>query len=124
MKNDFYFLVDSLQTFCHHIKWYFCLLSSSPVLPVMSKGIGVLPQRARQNRRNLDDFMVYCVISGFVSIIGTHNERYMLWQFVKNNENAAYACINYGEAFCPEVIEDRSICIDGDIGNVVELLKG
>ena len=84
----------------------------------------MLPQRARQNRRNLDDFMVYCVISGFVSIIGTHNERYMLWQFVKNNENAVYACINYGEAFCPEAIEDRSICIDGDIGNVVELLNG
>jgi len=42
---------------------------------------------------------------------------------VKNNKNATYACINYGEAFCPEAIEDRSICIDGDIGNVVELLK-
>ena len=50
--------------------------------------------------------------------------KYPFWQFVKNNENAAYACINYGEAFCPEAIEDRSICIDGDIGNVVELLKG
>ena len=49
--------------------------------------------------------------------------KYPFWQFVKNNKNAAYACINYGEAFCPEVIEDRSICIDGDIGNVVELLK-
>ena len=50
--------------------------------------------------------------------------KYPFWKFVKNNENAAYACINYGEAFCPEAIEDRSICIDGDIGNVVELLKG
>ena len=50
--------------------------------------------------------------------------KYPFWQFVKSNENAAYACINYGEAFCPEAIEDRSICIDGDIGNVVELLKG
>ena len=50
--------------------------------------------------------------------------KYPFWQFVKNNENAAYACINYGEAFCSEAIEDRSICIDGDIGNVVELLKG
>ena len=49
--------------------------------------------------------------------------KYPFWQFVKSNENAAYACINYGEAFCPEAIEDRSICIDGDIGNVVELLK-
>ena len=48
----------------------------------------------------------------------------MVMKFVKSNENAAYACINYGEAFCPEAIEDRSICIDGDIGNVVELLKG
>ena len=49
--------------------------------------------------------------------------KYPFWQFVKNNKNATYACINYGEAFCPEAIEDRSICIDGDIGNVVELLK-
>ena len=49
--------------------------------------------------------------------------KYPFWQFVKSNENAAYACINYGEAFCPEAIEDRSFCIDGDIGNVVELLK-
>ena len=49
--------------------------------------------------------------------------KYPFWQFVKNNKNATYACINYGEAFCPEAIEDRSICIDEDIGNVVELLK-
>ena len=36
------------------------------------------------------------------------------------NENATYACVNYGEAFCPEEIEDRSICIDGDIVEVLE----
>lgn len=49
--------------------------------------------------------------------------KYPFWQFVKNNEKATYACINYGEAFCPKEIENRSICIDGDIGDVVELLK-
>lgn len=26
------------------------------------------------------------------------------------------------EAFCPKEIEDRSICIDGDIGEVLEKL--
>lgn len=28
---------------------------------------------------------------------------------------AEYACVNYGEAFCPARIEDRSVCINGDI---------
>lgn len=36
------------------------------------------------------------------------------------NEKAVYACLNYGESFCPEKIADRSICIDGDIGEVFE----
>lgn len=36
-----------------------------------------------------------------------------------SNEKAVYACINYGEAFCPREIEDRSICIDGDIGEIL-----
>ena len=44
--------------------------------------------------------------------------KYPFWQFVKNNNKAVYVCINYGEAFCPKEIEDRSICIDGDIGAI------
>ena len=44
--------------------------------------------------------------------------KYPFWQLVKNNNKAVYACINYGEAFCPKEIEDRSICIDGDIGAI------
>lgn len=39
------------------------------------------------------------------------------------NEKAVYACINYGEAFCPGEIEERSICIDGDIGWILDELK-
>ena len=35
------------------------------------------------------------------------------------NKNSVYACINYDEAFCPKEIEDRSICIDEDIGVVL-----
>ena len=50
--------------------------------------------------------------------------KYPFWQMTLSNENAVYACLNYGEAFCPGEIENRSICIDDDIGSVLdELLK-
>ena len=49
--------------------------------------------------------------------------KYPFWQMTLTNEKAVYACINYGEAFCPDRIEDRSICIDGDIGAVLQQLK-
>ena len=48
--------------------------------------------------------------------------KYPFWQMVNDNKNSTYACINYGEAFAPKEIEDRSICIDGDIGEVIKEL--
>ena len=39
-----------------------------------------------------------------------------------DNENAVYACLNYSEACCPRQIEDRSIVIDGDSGEVIKQL--
>lgn len=38
------------------------------------------------------------------------------------NPNAIYACINRGQAVCPEEIEKQSICIDADIGSVLQAL--
>ena len=49
--------------------------------------------------------------------------KYPFWRMTMANESAMYACLNYGEAFCPAEIEDRSICIDGDIGIVIEDLQ-
>lgn len=49
--------------------------------------------------------------------------KYPFWQMTMNNPNAVYACINYGEAICPREIKERSICVDGDIGEVITLLK-
>ena len=49
--------------------------------------------------------------------------KYPFWQMTMANENAVYACLNYGEAFCPGELEDRSICIDGDIGEVLDAIK-
>lgn len=45
--------------------------------------------------------------------------KYPFWQLCADNDKSVYACINYGEAFCPAEIQDRSICIDGDIGEVL-----
>ena len=39
------------------------------------------------------------------------------------NPKAVYACVNYGEAIAPKEIADRSICIDGDIGAVLDALR-
>ena len=46
------------------------------------------------------------------------------WQMTAQDPDATYACINYGEAVCPEAIEEKSILIDGDIGKVMERLRG
>lgn len=32
------------------------------------------------------------------------------------NEKPIYACLNYGEVFCPDGIADRPICLAEDIG--------
>ncbi|MBQ9199952.1 MAG: hypothetical protein IJ141_07200 [Lachnospiraceae bacterium] len=45
--------------------------------------------------------------------------KYPFWQMTAANPNAFYACLNYGEAFAPEVIKERAICIDGDIGETL-----
>lgn len=46
--------------------------------------------------------------------------KYPFWQMTAKNPKAIYACVNHGEAACPAEIGRRSICLNGDIG---ELLK-
>ena len=48
--------------------------------------------------------------------------KFPFWQMTAKNPNAVYACVNYGEAVCPEQIKDRSVCLDGDIGSVLAKL--
>ena len=49
--------------------------------------------------------------------------KYPFWRFTSQNPNATYACINYGEAICPPQIQNRSICINADIGEVLSAVK-
>ncbi|MGP1575891.1 MAG: SIR2 family NAD-dependent protein deacylase [Treponema sp.] len=46
--------------------------------------------------------------------------KYPFWQMTAKNPNARYACINFGEAFVPYEIEKQSICLDGDIGEILK----
>ena len=48
--------------------------------------------------------------------------KYPFWKMTDRNPKAIYACINLGEAFAPTEIRDRSICIDGDIGEALRTL--
>ncbi len=48
--------------------------------------------------------------------------KYPFWEMTRQNPDAVYACVNLGAAFVPKEIEERSICIDWDIGEVLECL--
>ncbi len=49
--------------------------------------------------------------------------KYPFWRMTNSNPNATYACINFGDAYCPTEIEDRAICIDSDILNVIKSIE-
>ena len=49
--------------------------------------------------------------------------KYPFWQMTADNPDAVYACVNFGEAVCPEDIMAQAICIDGDIGTVIDELR-
>ena len=50
--------------------------------------------------------------------------KYPFWQMVKQYKNARYVCLNKGEAWAPEDIRDRSICVNGDMGKIFQFLRG
>ena len=45
--------------------------------------------------------------------------KYPFWQMTAKNPDATYACINQGQAVCPQEIEQRSICMNADVGYIV-----
>lgn len=48
--------------------------------------------------------------------------KYPFWRMTAANPRAVYACVNKGEAVCPRELEGRAVCVDGDIGEVLEIL--
>lgn len=48
--------------------------------------------------------------------------KFVFHRLTKNNRLSTYACINYGEAYAPKEIADRSIVINADAGEVIKML--
>ena len=72
--------------------------------------------RTRQGRRIL--FLELGVGYNTPGII-----KYPFWRMTAQDPKAVYVCINRGQAVCPAEIAGRSICIDGDIGEVLTDLR-
>ena len=49
--------------------------------------------------------------------------KYPFWRMTRDWKNATYACLNSGEAYAPDEIRRKSICIDGDIGQILSRLS-
>ncbi len=48
--------------------------------------------------------------------------KYSFWRMTHQWKDAVYACLNYGEAYAPDEIKKKSICINGDIGEILDQL--
>lgn len=46
--------------------------------------------------------------------------KFPFWRMVHDWHNAVYACINLREAFAPDEIREKSICINDDIGTILK----
>lgn len=44
------------------------------------------------------------------------------WRMTLQNPNAVYACLNMGDAFCPDEIARQSLCINCDVSKALERL--
>lgn len=49
--------------------------------------------------------------------------KYPFWQMTAKNPKAVYACVNAGEAYAPGEIAERSICINDDIGKILQQIQ-
>ena len=72
--------------------------------------------RRHQNRRVL--FLEAAVGFNTPAIV-----KYSFWKMAYEWKDALHVCLNYGEAFAPDELKNKSICINGDIGTIVNQLR-
>lgn len=48
--------------------------------------------------------------------------KYSFWRMAYEWKDAVYACLNKGEAYAPDEIKKKSICVNGDIGKILSQL--
>jgi hypothetical protein len=45
--------------------------------------------------------------------------KYPFWQMTYQWPRATFACLNFGQAVAPDEIKLKSICLDGDVGDIL-----
>lgn len=48
--------------------------------------------------------------------------KYSFWRMTYDWKDAMYICLNYGEAYAPDEIKKKSLCINADIGEILDKL--
>ena len=48
--------------------------------------------------------------------------KYPFWQMTDKWKHAHYICLNYGQAYAPDEIKDKSVCVNKDIDEVIRRL--
>lgn len=48
--------------------------------------------------------------------------KYSFWRMTYDWKDAMYVCLNYGEAYAPDEIKKKSLCINADIGEILDRL--
>lgn len=48
--------------------------------------------------------------------------KYPFWQMTDKWQHAHYICLNYGQAYAPDEIKEKSVCVNKDIGEVIRRL--
>lgn len=46
--------------------------------------------------------------------------KYPFWKYTRENPRAVYACVNDKEAFAPRELGKQALCIEADIGEVLQ----
>lgn len=49
--------------------------------------------------------------------------KYPFWRYTLENPDAFYACVNFGQAYAPRKIAERSVCLDADIVCILSALN-
>ena len=48
--------------------------------------------------------------------------KYPFWQMTDKWQHAHYICLNYGQAYAPDEIKDKSVCVNKDIDEIIRRL--
>ena len=49
--------------------------------------------------------------------------KYPFWKMTYQDPKAVYACVNLSRAYCPPEIRRRTVCIEGDIGEILSRVR-